>query len=165
MNQSKGLALSQSKGFTIIELIVVIAIIAILAGVVLVSMGGYQGKAKDSAILQELHGVGVGVLADYLGVDGIAFGSTAINVCAVSGSIAEKQWADIVSDAGSGNYNCTGKDSKFCACAISLANTKNWMCVDASGMVKIITTAANNAAAKTACTTACGAASTTLECP
>jgi prepilin-type N-terminal cleavage/methylation domain-containing protein len=38
------------KGFTIIELIVVIAIIAVLAGIVLVNVSGYNNKAKIAAI-------------------------------------------------------------------------------------------------------------------
>lgn len=42
------------KGFTIIELVVVIAIIAILASIVLISVSGYMNKAKDSAIKANL---------------------------------------------------------------------------------------------------------------
>ena len=37
----------KQKGFTIIELVVVIAIIAILSAVVLISVGVYIKKAKD----------------------------------------------------------------------------------------------------------------------
>ena len=42
-----------SKGFTIIELIVVIAIIAVLAGIVLVNVMQYIGKSKDATIKEE----------------------------------------------------------------------------------------------------------------
>src|SRR5574343_151978 len=38
---------SFSKGFTIVELIIVIAIISILAGIVLSSIAGYINRAKD----------------------------------------------------------------------------------------------------------------------
>ena len=54
---SKGLALSRVEGFTIIELIVVIAIIAVLAGIVLVNVQQYVAKAKDSAIKASLDGL------------------------------------------------------------------------------------------------------------
>ncbi len=43
-----------SKGFTIIELIVVIAIIAVLAGIVLVNVTQYINKGKNAAMLADL---------------------------------------------------------------------------------------------------------------
>jgi len=42
--------MNKQKGFTIIELIVVIAIIAVLAAIVLVNVTQYINKGKDSAI-------------------------------------------------------------------------------------------------------------------
>src|ERR1035437_2671286 len=41
--------MNKQKGFTIIELIVVIAIIAVLAGIVLVNVTSYINKGKDAA--------------------------------------------------------------------------------------------------------------------
>ena len=43
-----------SKGFTIIELIVVIAIIAVLAGIVLVNVTSYINKGKDAAVIANM---------------------------------------------------------------------------------------------------------------
>jgi len=46
--------MNKSKGFTIIELIVVIAIIAVLAAIVLVNVTQYINKAKTSSIQANL---------------------------------------------------------------------------------------------------------------
>ena len=49
----------KNKGFTIIELIVVIAIIAVLAGIVLVNVTQYIQKANVSAIMADLNQISV----------------------------------------------------------------------------------------------------------
>lgn len=67
MNKSKGLALSQLKGFTIIELIVVIAIIAVLATIVMTSVMVYMNKGKDAAVkgnMQNLFAYGTAYFID-----------------------------------------------------------------------------------------------------
>lgn len=45
---------TKMKGFTLVELLVVIAIIAILAAVVLVSLSSYRGRANLSSATQSL---------------------------------------------------------------------------------------------------------------
>lgn len=52
--RERELNVSHKKGFTLIELLVVIAIIGLLASIVLVSMQGVRGKARDSRRMQEL---------------------------------------------------------------------------------------------------------------
>ena len=42
------------KGFTIVELVIVIAVIAILAGVLIPTFGGIITKANESAALQDI---------------------------------------------------------------------------------------------------------------
>ena len=45
------------KGFTIVELVIVIAVIAILAGVLIPTFAGVTAKAKKSAALQEARSI------------------------------------------------------------------------------------------------------------
>lgn len=49
MNKQKKFTLNLSKGFTIIEIIVVVAIIAVLAAIILANVTSYNVKSKDAA--------------------------------------------------------------------------------------------------------------------
>jgi len=51
MNKNKKAYLPRKQGFTVIEILVVVAIIAILATVLLVSMNGSRKKAQDNSAL------------------------------------------------------------------------------------------------------------------
>ena len=55
------------KGFTIVELVIVIAVIAILAGVLIPTFSNVVEKAQNSAALQEVKNAYTATLADELG--------------------------------------------------------------------------------------------------
>ena len=55
--------LNNKKGFTIVELVIVIAVIGILAGVLIPTFSGIQQSAKESAAFQECKNVLSSVLA------------------------------------------------------------------------------------------------------
>ena len=55
---------NNKKGFTIVELVIVIAVIAILAGVLIPTFTGIIKKAQDSAILQEMRAALTVILAE-----------------------------------------------------------------------------------------------------
>jgi prepilin-type N-terminal cleavage/methylation domain-containing protein len=56
--------MKQDRGFTIIELIVVIAIIAILAAIVLSNVSQFEGKGRDAAIKEQVEQIST-VATDY----------------------------------------------------------------------------------------------------
>jgi prepilin-type N-terminal cleavage/methylation domain-containing protein len=51
------MSIKQTKGFTLIEILIVVAIIAILASVVLVGLGPTQQAGRDARRLSDLHEV------------------------------------------------------------------------------------------------------------
>ena len=58
------------KGFTIVELVIVIAVIAILAGVLIPTFGGIIDKANESKALQEVKNAYTATLADDMATPG-----------------------------------------------------------------------------------------------
>ena len=60
------------KGFTLVELVIVIAVIAILAGVLIPTFGGIVDKANKSAALQEATSLYKEYVADFDYSTGIA---------------------------------------------------------------------------------------------
>lgn len=59
------------KGFTIVELVIVIAVIAILAGVLIPTFSGIVKKAKENAALQEAKNEYTNVYAMAISSDGV----------------------------------------------------------------------------------------------
>jgi len=49
--------IKNKKGFTLIEMLIVITIIAVLASLILVGMGGARAKTRDSKRVADLHNV------------------------------------------------------------------------------------------------------------
>lgn len=130
MNKKNMSKLFKNKGFTIIELIVVIAIIAVLAAIVLVNVTQYINKGKDSAIK--------GNLANALTSAAIYFESnpTGAGLCVDPGFLVSYNAAD--SANGTGTVSCadsapSGSASNWCACAQLVSDTTQYYCVDATG--------------------------------
>lgn len=71
---------SDSRGFTIVELLIVIVIIGILAAITIVAYNGIQQRAKESALKSDLANV-----AKKMAVDSALNGSYALTAAAVDG--------------------------------------------------------------------------------
>ena len=132
------------QGFTIIELIVVISIIAILASVVMINVGKYLTTSKDSAIK--------GNLATLITRGAKYFDSTG----SYSGFCTDPQGGAPIKTAieatnvgGAFTCNVKADNSVWCACSPEKATPTTVFCVDSSG--------AKKEAASTTCSSECPA--------
>ena len=122
------------KGFTIIELIVVIAIIAVLAAIVLVNVTQYIAKSRNSAIkgnMASLMTNGAAYFDQNVTALGNAFEIDTVSGCA--GPIA-----NAISDAGAVDFTCEGSSTTqaWCARVTTLAagaDAAGTWCVDSTG--------------------------------
>jgi len=63
--------LSSRKGFTIVELLIVIVVIGILASIVIISYTNIQSSARDNSVLSDLDALD-GIQTDYGNKNGVA---------------------------------------------------------------------------------------------
>lgn len=94
------------KGFTIVELVIVIAVIAILAGVLIPTFAGVTSKAKDSKALQEAKNA---YTADLAILNGQVTASKDAGTAVGSETLAGTFTVDATD--GSYTYSFTNKDS------------------------------------------------------
>jgi len=118
--------MQKQKGFTIIELIVVIAIIAVLATIVMINVTSYIGKSKDASIkgnMSTIASTAAGFYDDNKAYTNLVNNTTVLNA-----------WAQINSLSSDGNNkvfaNTTGN---WCACAKLTGNSSNTYCADSQG--------------------------------
>lgn len=117
--------MNKQKGFTIIELIVVIAIIAVLASIVMVNVTSYIAKGKDAAIKGNLLSAMTDAAVYY------DLNTTGAAVCADTASGFKTAYD--AAAAISGAESCADDTGKFCACAQLMSDTTKYFCVDSVG--------------------------------
>lgn len=127
----------KSSGFTVIELIVVIAVISVIAAIVVFSVTGFMAKGKDAAIKSNLSTA----LTD--SVVFFSTNSTYTGLCTdtTSGFRRAYDAAAILSGQKRCYVNIAG--TAWCACARYLSTTTKYFCVDSVGTKREITGSSN----------------------
>jgi len=128
--------MQKQKGFTIIELIVVIAIIAVLAAIVMVNVTSYIAKSKDSAIKGNMHSMAVNSIKYY----DVPL-PTYEGLCEDPVSGFKNAYDAIVT----ATKTCNDITQSWCACAVSVVDPAKWFCVDQKGQLKETLTNCNTA--------------------
>ena len=131
----------KSKGFTIIELLVVVAIIAVLTGIVLVNVTQYINRGKDSSIK--------GNLSTILINSAVFFDTNASysGLCSSTGVTAPQ--AAITSAGGASTCTVNSANSAWCACSTLKVTSGNVFCVDSTGYKKETTSTCASACINT----------------
>ena len=122
--------MNKQKGFTIIELIVVIAIIAILASIVLVNVTQYINKAKDAAIKSDMSNISVG-----MGACGAASSGSFSGCDANTSYVQANLKTDITSNQG-GTFTPIYKADNSAYCIYAKLNDGSYWCNDSTGVTK-----------------------------
>ncbi len=156
--------IKNSKGFTIIELLVVVAIIAVLAAIVLVNVTQYINQGKNAAIQGNMTTMLTNAAVFY------DQGGSYTNFQTADGYTAPAQAVDLANDGVDNDnvvYGCNLADctaasvTAWCSCSVvytaGTVPASSTFCIDSTGYKGIT---------QTACTTRCttGAAGTNGNC-
>lgn len=140
-----------SKGFTIIELLVVVAIIAVLAAIVLVNVTGYINQGKNAAIK--------GNLSTILTNGAVYYDANGNYTAFCTNQYVTAPEAAITSAGGTPVHYCAA--AAWCACSTlkttSAEPAGSTFCTDSTGYKKVTANAGGCAArCVTPATGACG---------
>jgi prepilin-type N-terminal cleavage/methylation domain-containing protein len=120
--------MNKQKGFTIIELIVVIAIIAVLAAIVLVNVTQYINKGKDAAIKGNLASIMTNA-AVYFSDNSSEHGADFLLTTPVTSAESA-----ITTAGGTPVHNGSATTQEWCACSPLKVTSTTVFCVDSRGV-------------------------------
>lgn len=137
MKNKKGLALSRVEGFTLIELVVVIAIIAILSGVILFSITEYISRGKDSNVSASL-AVLIPAGEVWYNGNGNSYKNKTYDFCNPDNNDVYKNM--IAQLPANTDFFCLAESQAWSACAIKFtkSNPEKAFCVDSRGVKRDI---------------------------
>lgn len=121
-----------SKGFTIVELLIVVVVIAILAAITIVSFNGIQSRAHDSAVQVDLRNIGNQVQGIYAEVG--AYPVPASNSVAPPGMENIELNLNSYDDSTYNFYYCVSTVSEAFALTARSKSGKSWTYKSSSGM-------------------------------
>lgn len=129
---------NRSRGFTIVELLIVIVVIAILAAITIVAYNGIQNRANDSAVQSDLISVGK-KLASELVIHGSLPVANDTGLSSLGLRLTKNAYSEGYNN-GTGNYNfayCRGDDATSYALIASSKSGATFMYQN--GSVQIVT--------------------------
>jgi len=130
--------MNKNKGFTIIELIVVIAIIAVLASIVLVNVTQYINKGKNAAIKGNLSSAMVNA-ATYFDATPAGTGASFLETTPVTNIKNAVEAPNVGSNVSTGDSTLATNVQQWCICAEIIPTGTTVFCVDGSGAKAEIT--------------------------
>ncbi|MBI3459309.1 prepilin-type N-terminal cleavage/methylation domain-containing protein [Candidatus Azambacteria bacterium] len=156
MNYFKNNQINQQRGFTLVEVLVVISIIAVMATFAVVRLGPVRLKAKDSTIKVDLGTLRSVAEINFDDKNDYAWICTALSSTSTTLTppdldvfdLGVKIKKEIISSSSA--LTCKGNASTYFVAAPLLSNTK-FFCIDASGFAGEITAVPTNTIAPFAC--------------
>jgi prepilin-type N-terminal cleavage/methylation domain-containing protein len=128
---------NKKKGFTLIELIVVVAVMGILAGIILVAMGPARKKGKDAKIISDL--TQLQNRAEQIYLEKGNYEGVSIAMCGAWPCDSEilNLAEDIRSQGSSPSVFQSGDKSRYCAYSSSISSPTEALCVDYNGEIVV----------------------------
>jgi len=141
-----------SRGFTLVELLIVIAIIGILSSVVLSNLTGARTKAYDAKVQAQLANIRQDAEIYYIsnGNYGVATSSCSGGMFADTVSGMSKLTVSVNYPVGENTIVCYSKGTTY-AVSDNLASSTTYWCVDNTGASKQETTILSTSTATAVC--------------
>jgi len=142
----------KTKGFTLVELLIVIAIIGILSSVVLSNLSGARTKAYDAKVQAQLSNIRQSAEIYY--ISNVNYGASTgycnVGMFADTASGMSNLTISVNYPVGENTILCNSKGTSW-AVSDNLASSTTYWCVDNTGASKLETTALSTTSSPAVC--------------